>query len=307
MIWATVLIWATPRFDRGTPDATVKAMDGQSDIPVAEWLRWQLECGVDETIGEHPVNRYEIAAAASPPAARAPEPAPSVPASAPSNANTAVAPPSRPAAAPPPLTGESAVHTAAELAGQANTLDDLRSALETFDGCALKHTATNMVFCDGNPQARIVLIGEAPGAEEDRKGLPFVGPSGRLLDRMLKSIELDREKVLISNIIYWRPPGNRNPSTSEVAMCMPFVERFLELVDPEILVALGGPSAKALLGQTDGIGKLRGRWFSYQTPRLPRPIPARALFHPAYLLRSPAQKRLAWRDLLAIREKIQSL
>ena len=284
-------------------------MDRQWEVPVTEWLRWQLECGVDETIGEHPVNRYEIAAVASPPVARAPEPAPSAPASAPSNAsgNAPSAARSRPAPPPPPLTGESAVHTAAELAGQANTLEDLRSALEAFDGCALKSTATNMVFCDGNPQARVVLIGEAPGAEEDRKGLPFVGPSGRLLDRMLGSIDLDREKVLISNIIYWRPPGNRNPSTSEVAMCMPFVERFLELVDPEILVALGGPSAKALLAQNDGIGKLRGRWFSYQTLRLPRPIPARALFHPAYLLRSPAQKRLAWRDLLAIREKIQSL
>ena len=305
-------------FDRGTPDATVRAMDRQSEIPVAEWLRWQLECGVDETIGEHPVNRYEIAASASPAVAPAPEPAPPPPANA-SDSGSASGPNSAPdrgqaaasrPAAPPrplPLTSESVVHTAAELAGQAKTLDDLRGALEAFDGCALKSTATNMVFADGNPQARIVLIGEAPGAEEDRRGLPFVGPSGRLLDRMLASIDLDREKVLISNIIYWRPPGNRNPSTSEVAMCLPFVERFLELVDPDILVALGGPSAKALLGQNDGIGKLRGRWFTYQTPRLPRPIPARAVFHPAYLLRSPAQKRLAWRDLLAIREKIQSL
>ena len=148
------------------------------------------------------------------------------------------------------------MHTAAELAAGAHTLDELRGALESFDGCALKSTATNLVFADGNPRARIVLIGEAPGAEEDRKGLPFVGPSGRLLDRMLASIDLDRGKVLISNIIYWRPPGNRNPATSEVAMCMPFVERLLELVDPEILIALGGPSAGALLGEKAGIGKL---------------------------------------------------
>ncbi len=207
---------------------------------------------------------------------------------------------------PPPAMRESAVHTATELAAGASTLEQLRDALVAFDGCALKSTATKLVFMDGNPRARIVLIGEAPGAEEDRKGLPFVGPSGRLLDRMLASIDLDRGKVLISNIIYWRPPGNRNPSTSEVAMCMPFVERLLELVDPDIVVALGGPAAAALLGQKTGIGKLRGRWFTYQTPGLARPIPARALFHPAYLLRSPAQKRLAWRDLLAIREKIQS-
>jgi len=267
-------------------------------LPIVEALRWQLESGVDETIGEHPVNRYEIATTK-----RAAAPA------APPVRDTRAAQPSPtpPAATPPPPTGESAVHTATELAVHASTVEELRNAVATFDGCALKSTATNMVFADGNPKARIVLIGEAPGAEEDRQGLPFVGPSGRLLDRMLASIDLDRTKVLISNIIYWRPPGNRNPSTSEVAMCMPFVERLLELVDPEILIALGGPSASALLGQKAGIGKLRGRWFTYQTPRLARPIPARALFHPAYLLRSPAQKRLAWRDLLAIRQKIQSL
>ncbi len=276
-------------------------MNRDSQLPVAELLRWQLQSGVDETIGEEPLNRYEIAARAAK-------------AAAPPSAAVAAATGSdwpRPAAASslaaPRPTSDSAVHTAADLAAHANTLDELRDALSSFDGCALKSTATNMVFADGNPRARIVLIGEAPGAEEDRRGLPFVGPSGRLLDRMLASIDLDRDTVLISNIIYWRPPGNRNPSTSEVAMCMPFVERLLELVDPEILIALGGPSANALLGEKAGIGKLRGRWFTYQTPRLPRPIAARAVFHPAYLLRSPAQKRLAWRDLLAIREKIQSL
>lgn len=281
-------------------------MDRYTELPIAELLRWHLEAGVDESIGEEAVNRYEIRAPAARAVTQGPEPAPPPPAADPSTASAEPSP--RPTmSTPPPLIGESAVYTATELAGQANTLDEIRGALETFDGCALKSTATNMVFTDGNPQARIVLIGEAPGAEEDRQGLPFVGPSGRLLDRMLASIGLDRDKVLISNIIYWRPPGNRNPSTSEVAMCMPFVERLIELVDPDVLVALGGPSAKALLGETAGIGKLRGRWFTYQTRRLPRPVPARAVFHPAYLLRSPAQKRLAWRDLLAIKEKIQSL
>lgn len=276
-------------------------MDRDSQLPVAELLRWQLQSGVDETTGEEPLNRYAIAAQAARAAA---PPSATVAAAAGSDRPRPAAAPSL---APPRPTSESAVHTAADLAAHANTLDELRDALSSFDGCALKSTATNMVFADGNPRARIVLIGEAPGAEEDRRGLPFVGPSGRLLDRMLASIDLDRGKVLISNIIYWRPPGNRNPSTSEVAMCMPFVERLLELVDPDILVALGGPSANALLGQKAGIGKLRGHWFTYQTPRLPRPIAARAVFHPAYLLRSPAQKRLAWRDLLAIREKMQSL
>jgi DNA polymerase len=277
-------------------------MDPDTKLPIVEALRWQLQSGVDETIGENPVNRYER---------DADRPARAAPAAAPPSPDPAMAPAPAPAPAPPPAAppprGGSAVHTAAELAGRAHTLEELRAALLAFDGCALKSTATNMVFMDGNPRARIVLIGEAPGAEEDRQGLPFVGPSGRLLDRMLASIDLDRGKVLISNIIYWRPPGNRNPSTSEVAMCMPFVERLLELVDPELLIALGGPSASALFGQKTGIGKLRGQWLTYQTPRLSRPIPARALFHPAYLLRSPAQKRLAWRDLLAIREKIQSL
>lgn len=275
-------------------------MNRNIGFPIVELLRWQMEAGVDETIGERPVNRFEIAAVA----ARAVTPQPATTGHGPGAASAS---PSPPPSLPAPPTRERAVHTAADLAGRAHTLEELRAALEAFDGCALKHTATNLVFADGNAEARIVLIGEAPGAEEDRKGLPFVGPSGRLLDRMLASIGLDRTTVLISNIIYWRPPGNRNPATSEVAMCMPFVERLLELVDPDILVALGGPSASALLGQKEGIGKLRGRWFTYQTPGLARPIAARALFHPAYLLRSPAQKRLAWRDLLAIREKIESL
>ena len=161
------------------------------------------------------------------------------------------------------------------------------------------------MFGDGNPRARIVLIGEAPGAEEDRRGLPFVGPSGRLLDRMLASIGLDRTRVFISNTVFWRPPGNRNPNTTELATCMPFVERMLELIDPEFLVALGGPAASALLGQKESVGRLRGRDFTYQTAGLPRPVRARAMYHPAYLLRSPAQKRLAWRDLLALKKAIE--
>ena len=187
------------------------------------------------------------------------------------------------------------------------TVEELRRALEGFDGCGLKKTATNLVLGDGNPQARVILIGEAPGAEEDRQGLPFVGASGRLLDRMLGSIGLDRTQVYISNTVFWRPPGNRNPTTMEMAICMPFVERLIELVDPEILVALGGAAAKVLLAQTVGIGKLRGRWFAYSTPRLPRPVEATAVFHPAYLLRSATHKGEAWRDLLEIKRKLNPL
>ena len=184
-------------------------------------------------------------------------------------------------------------------------MDELRLALEAFDGCALKKTATNLVFTDGNPEARILFIGEGPGAEADRHGLPFVGPSGKLLDAMMASVGLDRTDVLISNIVFWRPPGNRTPTPQETAVCMPFVERLIELVDPKILVALGGPAAKSLLAQTEGVGRLRGKWFSYSTPGLARPIEATALYHPAYLLRSPGQKRVTWMDWLDIKRKLE--
>ncbi|MBI2977769.1 MAG: uracil-DNA glycosylase [Rhodospirillales bacterium] len=189
----------------------------------------------------------------------------------------------------------------------ANSVEELRRVLLAFDGCALKRTATNLVFTDGNPKAPLLFIGEAPGAEEDRQGLPFVGPSGRLLDKMLESIGLDRGRVLISNTVFWRPPGNRTPTSQETAVCMPFLERLIELVDPQILVALGGPAAKAVLAQTTGVGRLRGKWFSYSTPRLVRPIAATAMFHPAYLLRSPGQKRDTWRDLIEIKRRLAGM
>ena len=279
-----------------------------------ELLQWYLEAGVDETIGDAPVNRYldppairatASAARNSPPPAPARPQAPAPPSrgmeDAPSTAPTAPArPPAKPAAA------DQALQSAWALAAAAMTVEELRRALEGFDGCGLKKTATNLVLGDGNPQARVILIGEAPGAEEDRQGLPFVGVSGRLLDRMLGSIGLDRTQVYISNTVFWRPPGNRNPTTMEMAICMPFVERLIELVDPEILVALGGAAAKVLLAQNVGIGQLRGRWFAYSTPRLPRPVEATAVFHPAYLLRSATHKGEAWRDLLEIKRKLDA-
>ena len=209
------------------------------------------------------------------------------------------------APAPPPPSSDAAVKTAVDLAAGAQTLDDLRAALEQFDGCALKKTATNLVFVDGNPDAEVLFIGEGPGAEEDRQGLPFVGPSGRLLDKMLASIGLERSDVLISNTVFWRPPGNRTPTPQETATCMPFVERLIELTDPRVLVPLGGPAAKSLLGQTQGIGRLRGNWFSFETPRMSHPVPATPMFHPAYLLRTPMQKRAAWNDLRLIRRKLR--
>ncbi len=191
-----------------------------------------------------------------------------------------------------------------EIAAKAATLDDIRAALEIFDGCPLSQTATNLVYYDGTPDARMIFIGEAPGVEEDRQGLPFVGPAGKLLDRMLGAIGLDRSQVLITNTLFWRPPGNRNPTPDEVAACLPFVERTIEIVDPEILVMVGGTAAKTLLARSEGIMKLRGKWFEFETARMVRPVSARAIFHPAFLLRSPGQKRATWRDLIEIKKRL---
>ena len=197
-----------------------------------------------------------------------------------------------------------ASQSAAALAQAATTLDGLRRALESFDGCGLKSTAKSTVFADGNPEARLMVIGEAPGGDEDRQGLPFVGVSGKLLDRMLESIGLTRETAYITNVIPWRSPGNRKPTPEEVALCTPFLERHIALMRPEVILMVGGLSAKTLLNRSEGITRLRGRWEDVATPGLETPIPAIATFHPAYLLRSPQQKRLAWRDLLAVKQKL---
>jgi DNA polymerase len=199
-------------------------------------------------------------------------------------------------AAPAP---EVAIGTAREGARAAASLDELRALMQAFDGCALKFTATKLVFADGNPAARIMFVGEAPGREEDIEGLPFVGRSGKLLDLMLASIGLDRSKVYIANVIPWRPPGNRTPTPQETQICLPFIQRQIELVNPDILVTLGNPSTQTLLKTRDGIMKTRGKWIDYDTGT--RVIRAMPTFHPAYLLRSPSYKRLAWQDLRAIR------
>jgi DNA polymerase len=198
-----------------------------------------------------------------------------------------------------------AAATARELAAAATTLDDLKAAIAGFDGISLKATATNLVFADGNPQARLMLIGEAPGGEEDRQGLPFVGPAGQLLDRMLAAIGRDRTDSYITNIVNWRPPGNRKPSPAEMSLCHPFIERHIALVNPAVLVFLGDTAAKTLTGRTEGITRLRGKWFDWTNPATGAVIPAMPTFHPAYLLRSPAQKREAWQDLLAIRRRLE--
>jgi DNA polymerase len=201
-----------------------------------------------------------------------------------------------------PPSPDAAVMAAREAARSAASLDELRTILQGFNGCPLKITAKQLVFADGNPQARVMFVGEAPGREEDLEGLPFVGRAGKLLDRMMAAIGLDRRSAYIANIVPWRPPGNRTPTPQEAAICMPFIARQIELADPAILVCIGGFSAQALLGFKEGIRRTRGRWVAYQTGT--REIRAVATFHPAYLLRTPLEKRFAWRDFLAIKKAL---
>jgi DNA polymerase len=236
----------------------------------AALLRWYAEQGIDVALAESGQDRF-AEAAVSPPAVSAP-------------------------ALAHPLNDTVAEARAA--AARAASLDELRDMLLGFEGLALKRTATQLVFAAGNPAARVMLVGEAPGRDEDRQGEPFVGRAGKLLDLMLAAIGLDRSGVYIANIIPWRPPGNRTPTTQETQTCLPFIRRQIELADPDVLVLMGGTAAQTLTGAKPGIRRLRGTWMDYDTGR--RTIRALATFHPAYLLRSPLEKRLAWRDLLAL-------
>lgn len=201
------------------------------------------------------------------------------------------------------VSAETAIMAAREEAGKAQTLEELRDLLARFEGCGLKRTAKSLVFSDGNPEARLMLVGEAPGRDEDLAGKPFVGRSGQLLDKMLQAIGLTRNDVYVANTIPWRPPGNRTPSPQETEICRPFIERQIELANPDVLVLLGGASAKQILQTQEGITRLRGKWRTYRAGS--REIPAVATLHPAYLLRQPPQKRLAWRDFLDIKKRLQ--
>jgi DNA polymerase len=269
-------------------------------------LAFYLEAGVDAAVGETP-NTFLPQPGGDDAESRQAGKEATVPAPLAQVLNPGLVPRSaasaatgRQSAAPP--APDAAVMAAREAARQAATLEELRAILDNFEGCALKSTATQLVFADGNPEAPLMLVGEAPGSEEDRLGLPFVGRSGKLLDRMLAAIGLDRSKVYIANIVPWRPPGNRTPTPQEATICLPFIRRQIELCDPEILVCLGGPSAQTLLGIKEGIMKARGRWLAYHTGK--REIRAMATFHPAYLLRTPLAKRHAWRDFLAIKKAL---
>jgi uracil-DNA glycosylase len=263
-------------------------------------LRWYVEMGADEATGEIAPNRL-----------LPPKPAviqPPAPPTAP--APMTARPPARAALVAPPGTfAESlaeAAQSARRLAASADSIEALAVLVAGFEDCPLKRTATKTVFIDGNPEAPIMFIGEAPGADEDRIGRPFVGRAGQLLDRMLAAIGLDRAAVQITNVIYWRPPGNRKPTTAEIAACLPFVLRHIALAKPQVLVLCGGTAASTLLPVSDGITRLRGRWFDLAVPGLDAPVPTLPMFHPAFLLRTPERKREAWRDLLALKARLDS-
>jgi DNA polymerase len=281
-----------------------------------ELLAFYVDAGADALIGEEPVDR--MADEISPPPAGGRSDSEAVRVGAGGKAMQLQRDPTpdrlRRSDPPPPGEGRSrapaaapaspeiAVMAAREAAKSAKTLDELRALLTDFEGCALRATATQLVFADGNPDAKVMLVGEAPGYDEDVIGRPFVGRSGKLLDLMMGAIGLDRTKVYIANVVPWRPPGNRTPTPQETAICLPFIRRQIELADPDFLVCLGGPAMQTLLGVKDGITRSRGRWMMFDTGR--REIRALATFHPAFLLRSPLQKRFAWRDFLALKKAL---
>lgn len=266
-------------------------------------LMWLAEAGADETIGDTAVDRFAAPPPRSSPVAR--------PVTHPAGLSPAQAEPLRrmpvvSVSAPPPASENAdAIGEAQRAATQAQTLAELRAALEAFEGCALKARAANTVFADGNPASRLMLIGEAPGRDEDRLGLPFVGRAGKLLDKMLAAIGLDRNGVYITNVINWRPPDNRDPTPEEAGTALPFLRRHIELVDPAVIVLVGAVAARHVLGVQDGIMRLRGRWLEYRLGA--RMVPALPILHPAYLLRQPGHKKLAWRDLCNLKEKIATL
>ena len=263
-------------------------MTGSQAKAPAALLAWYEAMGVDEAIGDAPVDRF----AASPETTPEKRPAKA----APTKARGAAAParPAPEAVAPAPASLEAI-----------SSLAELEALVAKFEGCALKRTAKSLCFSRGSADARVMLIGEAPGRDEDLQGKPFVGRAGMLLDRMLATIGLDETKIYITNTIYWRPPGNRTPTPQEIGACAPFLSRQIELVAPDILVLLGGAAAKHILGVTEGIMRLRGKWKIYKSAD--RDLPTLATLHPAYLLRSPEAKRYAWRDLLMLKTRLEDL
>jgi uracil-DNA glycosylase family 4 len=278
---------------------------GTDQISPAMMLKWLADMGADEALADAAIDRFTVTPEpfTLPQAVPATAPRPS-PASAEEALRVpqrhAIEPAQRAVAAVPVSAG---AVSAREAAARCNTLDELRAAVLAFDGCVLKQTAKHTVFADGNPDAPLMLIGEAPGRDEDLQGLPFVGRSGMLLDRMLSAIGLSRkDSAYITNVIFWRPPGNRPPTPEEAAICAPFLVRHIELQRPRVLLLLGGTPVRHVLNWEDGITRVRGRWGVYRKDTLE--IPTLPTFHPAYLLRQPSAKKLAWQDLQSLREKL---
>ena len=271
-------------------------------------LTWLVEAGADEAMGEVAMDRFAARKAPTNPPLEGGSKNPKDFSGRGHAPVTEFRPSPKPAARVSTLPqgeGKDEIGDAIALARAATSLPELKAALESFDGCALKRSATNTVFADGNPASRVLFIGEAPGRDEDRQGLPFVGRAGKLLDKMLAAINLDRTSAYITNVLNWRPPDNREPSPEEAALCLPFLRRHIELVDPLVMILLGGTSVRHVMGRSDGIMKTRGRWLEYNVAG--RMVPVMPTLHPAYLLRQPAHKKLAWRDLLAVEQKIISL
>jgi uracil-DNA glycosylase len=268
---------------------------------LAALLDWYVAMGIDEAIGETPHDSFAprpprptpVAAAAPSPT---PRPAPSI-----------TLPPLAAPAVRPIVSASNEIAGARKLAEAATTLTELEAAVSSFEGCALRKTATHTVFADGTPHAPVMVIGEAPGGDEDRLGKPFVGRSGQLLDRMLAAIGLDRQtNVYITNILFWRPPGNRKPTEAEIALCLPFVWRHIALGMPRVVLLSGGTATRAILGRAEGITKLRGKWFDLAVPGVDSPVPALTTYHPSFLLRTPSRKSESWRDFLELQSKINA-
>jgi DNA polymerase len=253
-------------------------------------LDWLVAAGVDVAVGDDPVDQFAVAAAAR---------------LRPAGASVAAMPrPAAPAPAPATAVLNADPTEARDLAATAKTLAELRAVMDAFEGCALKKRATQLCFADGNPEAEIMLVGEGPGEQEDLQGKPFVGRAGQLLDRMLGAIGLDRTKVYIANMVPWRPPGNRDPTPEELALCTPFLHRQVELVAPRILVTLGNVPTKALFETSMGITRVRGQWRDLVIGT--HPVKALATLHPAFLLRTPGAKEQAWRDMLALKHAMEA-
>lgn len=286
---------------------------------LAALLYFYAESGVGELCEDAAIDRFDQSAKILQSRNQSrPQPGAGAPAAAGQNPARNAPPATRPGlkAAPPPVApapqasqltipGAAAFEDARALAASANSIAELREALNGFTGCNLRHSAKTMVFADGNPEADVMFIGEAPGREEDLQGTPFVGRAGQLLDRMLGAIGLSRETAYITNMIPWRPPGNRTPAPHEIELCRPFIERHVTLAAPKIVVMLGNVASKSLLGTDKGILSLRGTWMEYTAGEML--IPALPTMHPAYLLRNPAQKRLVWADLLSLQERMEQL